>query len=61
MIDKLREFLANLNFYIDEQVFSPTENVYLAKLTDFNTNFSKNSKNSKKLLGRVGFQRFREA
>ena len=48
MIDKLREFLANLNLQINEQVFSPTENVYLAKLTDFNTNFSSFGKGESK-------------
>ena len=48
MIDKLREFLTNLNLQVNEQVFSPTENVYLAKLTDFNTNFSSFGKGESK-------------
>jgi ribosomal protein S12 methylthiotransferase accessory factor len=48
MINKLREFLANLNLSVDEQVFSPTKNVYLAKLTDFNTNFSSFGKGESK-------------
>lgn len=57
MIDKLREFLTNLNLQVNEQVFSPTENVYLAKLTDFNTNFSsfgKGESKEKALLSAYG-------
>ena len=57
MIDKLREFLANLNLQINEQIFSPTKNVYLAKLTDFNTNFSsfgKGESKEKALLSAYG-------